>query len=873
MNRLVFSVVLAVVSVVVASGQRATEARLEQALDQWDAGDYVEALTGFQAVLAAGGDDTVFERIALATGELFEVIELAPDGRSVRFSPGGRYALFEVGSGRSTVTHVIDLEDPARRTLDIPATGVVVSPGDTEAAFLRVRPTPEIVALQEELARATGQPSPDRQAIGEIQRKLRQLEIQNTELIVRDLASGREQVVPDGGLAKVSLAFSADGREVYVVGAQGREIVATDIYAINSASGALRALTAGPGFKTSPLVVAGGRYLVYTVSRTSPLAAAGGIGGGGRGAGAGGAEAELAVLHLADRTTTTFKGWGPAVSADGSTLAFLSLAETGRAIQVVKLSGDLKPKAIKIAATDPMVSVAVSPDGSRVAFDMPYTRNTEIFVIGSDGTGEIRVSREIQPDRAPRFVDATRLIAIKGEPRHSRSYLYDLASGRRIRLFHNNTVRTIAPEYEWAVSPGHGRLLIVTERDGDTISPERGVYLLDLNRRITREALLKRLAAQLAEERALRAKAEAQFAPVAQAIRRITAQVSIRRIYEYEAALFDFDSKYITQPGNKQAAEYLFRMFESFGYKPEFQTFMARGNIETSNVLATLKGLENPELVYVLSSHFDSNQRGPGADDNSSATAVLLETARVMAASPLPATVIFAAFTGEEAGLLGSREFVRQAVEKKMKLVGALNNDMIGWTNDHRLDNTIRYSNAGIRDLQHGASFLFSKMITYDAKYYRATDAAAYFEAYGDIVGGFGSYPVLGNPYYHQPTDLLDTVNHQLLYEATKANVASIVRLAYGPSRITGLKAEWPAGQPISVVWTPSPEKGVVRYRVQYGPAGKPPLATVAVVQPRVTIPTTALPPQTPVEIAVTALTSRGFESWDAARATVAPPK
>ena len=36
-----------------------------------------------------------------------------------------------------------------------------------------------------------------------------------------------------------------------------------------------------------------------------------------------------------------------------------------------------------------------------------------------------------------------------------------------------------------------------------------------------------------------------------------------------------------------------------------------------------------------------------------------------------------------------------------MRIVGALNNDMIGWANDHRLDNTIRYSNAGIRDVQH----------------------------------------------------------------------------------------------------------------------------------------------------------------------------
>jgi Zn-dependent M28 family amino/carboxypeptidase len=100
------------------------------------------------------------------------------------------------------------------------------------------------------------------------------------------------------------------------------------------------------------------------------------------------------------------------------------------------------------------------------------------------------------------------------------------------------------------------------------------------------------------------------------------------------------------------------------------------------------------------------------------------------ARDPQPATIIFASFTGEEAGLLGSREFVRQAKADSLKFVGALNNDMLGWSNDNRLDNTIRYSNAGIRDVQHAAAFLFTRMITYDAFYYKSTDAAAFYDGY-----------------------------------------------------------------------------------------------------------------------------------------------
>ena len=111
---------------------------------------------------------------------------------------------------------------------------------------------------------------------------------------------------------------------------------------------------------------------------------------------------------------------------------------------------------------------------------------------------------------------------------------------------------------------------------------------------------------------------------------------------------------------------------------------------------------------------------------------------------------VFASFTGEEGGLLGSREFVRRAVAGKLHVVGALNNDMIGWMNDGRLDNTIRYSNPGIRDIQHGAAMLFTRLITYDALYFKGTDAASLYDAYGDVIGGIGSYPVLGSPHYHQ---------------------------------------------------------------------------------------------------------------------------
>jgi hypothetical protein len=269
-------------------------------------------------------------------------------------------------------------------------------------------------------------------------------------------------------------------------------------------------------------------------------------------------------------------------------------------------------------------------------------------------------------------------------------------------------------------------------------------------------------------------------------------------------------------------------------------------------------------LIYVLSSHFDSVERGPGSDDNTSGTTALLDAARVLAARPQPATIKFAFFTGEEAGLLGSREFVRRAVATRDKIVGALNNDMVGFANNNRLDNTIRYSNAGIRDVQHAAAFLFTDLITYDAKYYKSTDAHAYYEAYGDIVGGIGSYPILGNPHYHQTHDVLETISHQLVAEVSKTTVATLMLLASSPSRLTGLEAER-RGRDVTVRWTSAVESNLDGYIVAYGPEHEPLRQSVTVSEPQVTLSGVTAG----TVVSVKAVNSRGMHSWDWARVVV----
>jgi hypothetical protein len=842
--------------------ENSTAASLQNAALAWERGDYISALTTYQELLAGPDADGVLEPIALQTGELYQTTELTTDGTAPQISADGKYASYETGSAAARVTRVVALANPEgraggggssrpiRQLAELQGFGAVFSLDGSKLAYLKLVPSPALQTAFAELDRAP-----------QAERNLRLATVNaraglEAILTIRDLATGRETEHKTDEMVKGPLVFGA-GDVLFFAGASAVGGSPQQIYSIAVGQPATP-VTTGPGDKSPAFSNSTGDAVVIATRMS----------GGGRGAGGGGrgggsynvltvGDGKVSPLNTTDR---------PSFSGDGKSLAFVLRDGDAYKLMVGASSSPGKASAVR-TGPERLEATALSLDGTRVAYQMMTNDDWEIYTSARDGGGERRVTREIQHDLLPQFLGADRLLSVIGEARHRRSYRYDLATGSRTRLFHNNTVRTIAPEYSWMPTADGTKLLISAERDGDTVSPERGVYVMDLTRTVTKEDLRARVATNLASERALQAKGRRIYGPIASDVKVVVTNASVARIYGYEKALFDFDSKHITKPGNKLASNYLFETYKSFGYEPELQWFEQRTALDgrTANVIATLNGTVNPELIYVVSSHYDSVAVGPGADDDSTGTAALLETARILAGHPQPATIIFASFTGEEAGLLGSREFVRRAVADKTQIVGALNNDMVGWANDYRLDNTIRYSNPGIRDVQHAAAMQFTNLITYDARYYKSTDAAAYFEAYGDIVGGIGSYPVLGNPHYHQPHDFLETINHQLVTEVAKTTAATLMLLASSPSRLADMKVDRFAGGTATVSWRPSPEKGVTGYIVAYGPPDKPEAQQTKVVKPTVTLTNV----QAGTVVSVKAINAKGLEGWDSARVVV----
>jgi Zn-dependent M28 family amino/carboxypeptidase len=121
---------------------------------------------------------------------------------------------------------------------------------------------------------------------------------------------------------------------------------------------------------------------------------------------------------------------------------------------------------------------------------------------------------------------------------------------------------------------------------------------------------------------------------------------------------------------------------------------------ELVNVVATLPGkqAESKDRIYVVSGHYDScvcNQDmldgvsdAPGANDDASGTAAVMEMARVMSKYEFDATLVFMTVAAEEQGLLGAGHWAEMAKQKSLNIAGMITNDIIGSSraDDGRLD-------------------------------------------------------------------------------------------------------------------------------------------------------------------------------------------
>jgi peptidase M28-like protein len=202
------------------------------------------------------------------------------------------------------------------------------------------------------------------------------------------------------------------------------------------------------------------------------------------------------------------------------------------------------------------------------------------------------------------------------------------------------------------------------------------------------------------------------------------------------------------------------------------------------NVLAFQPGSDpqKRQEILVIGAHRDhfGRQAGllfPGADDNASGTAVILEVARVMAqeGAKVQRTVLFVSFSGEEQGLVGSRLYIQRPVAPSSSTKAMINIDHAGVGNGRLTIGMTGFEKSVALEAGQTAG-LTDKLDVYGL--FPGGDHVPFKEA------GVPTITVVSggvHPHFHQPTDTADTINPEILQTGARYVLALVWQLANGP--------------------------------------------------------------------------------------------
>lgn len=148
-------------------------------------------------------------------------------------------------------------------------------------------------------------------------------------------------------------------------------------------------------------------------------------------------------------------------------------------------------------------------------------------------------------------------------------------------------------------------------------------------------------------------------------------------------ALAAMGTRYTYSDGDERARDHLVSRLGALGYETELDAFRFAGE-DAENVIARKVGVTTPDIVYIFSAHYDSTSEtpetsAPGADDNASGVAAVLEAARVLASVPLESSVWFVLTAAEEQGSVGSAHLARRLKTERVDVRGVIAPDMIGY--------------------------------------------------------------------------------------------------------------------------------------------------------------------------------------------------
>jgi Zn-dependent M28 family amino/carboxypeptidase len=286
-----------------------------------------------------------------------------------------------------------------------------------------------------------------------------------------------------------------------------------------------------------------------------------------------------------------------------------------------------------------------------------------------------------------------------------------------------------------------------------------------------------------------------------------------------------------------------------------------KGPTRIVDVLGIQRGTSDPDRVVIISGHLDSRVSdvmnttadAPGADDDGSGVAAVLEAARVLSQYKFPATIVYAVLSGEEQDLYGGRLLAKTALARNWKVEAQLNNDIVGNSRGQSgaIDNTHvrifaegtkadespadaarRFRNGG--ELDSPARNLARYMQTLSDRYLNDFSVRMIYrtDRYGRgsdqmpmLQAGFPAVRVTEaqEDYTHEHQDLrtengvvygdrIEGVDFPYLAQVTRVNILTLASLAWAPAAPSGVKVAGAVTPDTTLSWDAVP--AAAGYRV-----------------------------------------------------------
>jgi hypothetical protein len=275
-----------------------------------------------------------------------------------------------------------------------------------------------------------------------------------------------------------------------------------------------------------------------------------------------------------------------------------------------------------------------------------------------------------------------------------------------------------------------------------------------------------------------------------QKITSIVSMINETLIRGYLETIVGFGPRMTGSDGCKKAAQYIHQQFTDMQLIARYQNWTMWGNryhpylYTSQNVEGTLPGTNTMDKsAIIFNAHYDSVDKGPGANDDGSGTVAVLAAAYALSHFDFKRSVKFVTFSGEEIGLDGSRVYTKEAYERNESILVEINADMIGHDNGSRKMRVTATEDAGwVTDIFQSVNNNYTIGLTINrgainrVKHGMTGSDYSPFLAYG--WESVCCWEVDHDPNMHTPLDNLSNVNISYLVNTTRIIAATIAQLA-----------------------------------------------------------------------------------------------